>query len=261
MTNVAIYFNGRCGSTWLTDYLLLNMNNNGVGMDCLWEYWGENRLYHEVDGSVRPKSMHTWKWAEENINQDELFDEKVRLLRSTNANNNFIRFTEHEGYVDKPFDYMLTSNTKWIVMNRRDRFDQMISHAMCWITDRWHVWTQEGLDEYHTWYSENPITIPKDMCENWLRSYLRFVQRRRRLQESGLLLGQVTYEKMQDDAVVVAKDLLAHFGVASPTIANPVDNVNSTLKLGTPSDKSKWVSNYNDLLEWYRGSDWPAVVG
>lgn len=259
MTNIAIYFNGRCGSTWFMDYLYSCMQVNNIDAQCLWEYWAENRTYHISESRIEPRSMHDWKWTEENLNQDQLFADKVKLLES-NPGHKIIRFTEHNGYVDRPFDYMLTSNMKWIVMNRRDRFDQMISHAMCWITDRWHVWNQEQLEEYRTWYSNNPVVIPQAMCENWLNSYLRFMQRRRRLQEAGLLLGQVIYERMQDDATMVAGDLLRQLGVESPIVLDPSDINGSTMKLGVVQDKSKWVANYDELLTWYRGSEWPAMV-
>lgn len=259
MTNIAIYFNGRCGSTWLMDYLCVNLQNHGVELNCLWEYWGENRIYRLNGDIIDPSSIHDWDWTEKNIDQDQLFDDKVKLLES-NPGHKLIRFTEHNGYVDRPFDYMLRSNMKWIVMNRRDRFDQMLSHAMCWITDRWHVWTPEQLNEYRSWYTHNPITIPQEMCENWLQSYLRFKQRRKRLQEAGLIIGQVIYERMQDDAVMLTKDLLTHFGIANQTIIQPDDFKGSTLKLGVMQDKSKWIANYDELLTWYRASQWPSLV-
>lgn len=260
MTDIAIYFNGRCGSTWLMDYLYVNLNNNGIDVDCLWEYWAENRTYHISESHIEPKSMHDWNWTAENIDQDQLFADKVNLLESNPANR-LIRFTEHNGYVDKPFDYMLSSNVKWVVMNRHDRFDQMISHAMCWTTNLWHAWDQNQLDEYKKFYEANQITIPREMCENWLQSYLRFNQRRRRLQESGLIIGQVTYEKMKDDAKMVTGDLLSLLGVKEPVLSNPEQLKGSTIKLGTPEDKSKWVANYADLKSWYESSQWPNLIG
>lgn len=259
MTNIAIYFNGRCGSTWFMDYLYCNLHNHGIETQCLWEYWAENRVYHITESRIEPRSMHDWKWTEENINQDQLFEDKVKLLES-NPGHKLIRFTEHNGYVDKPFDYMLTSNMKWIVMNRRDHFDQMLSHCMCWVTDRWHVWSEEQRNEYRQWYSDNPITIPQEMCENWLQSYLRFQQRRRRLQEAGLILGQVIYERMQDDAMMAAGDLLRYFGVEKPNLIDPNDIKGSTMKLGIVQDKANWITNYDDLLEWYRASEWPTLI-
>lgn len=259
MTNIAIYFNGRCGSTWLMDYLHVNLANHGIDAQCLWEYWAENRTYHISESRIEPKSMHDWQWTAENIDQDQLFEDKVKLLQS-NTGHKLLRFTEHSGYVDKPFDYMLTANMKWIVMVRRDRFDQMLSHAMCWITDRWHAWTPEQLADYRNWYTANPITIPQEMCENWLESYLRFQQRRKRLQEAGLILGQVTYERMQDDAMMVAGDLLTHLGITEQNLINPDDLKGSTVKLGLMQDKANWISNYDDLLTWYRASKWPALV-
>lgn len=260
MTDVCIYFNGRCGSTWFMDYLYVNCMNNGIEFDCLWEYWAENRTYHISESHIEPKSIHDWKWTSENLDQDVLYAEKVHLLEA-NPSNRLIRFTEHNGYVDLPFDYMLSRPTKWIVMQRRDRFEQMISHAMCWTTDRWHVWSKEALDEYNEWYSNNPITIPIEMCENWLQSYLRFQQRRRRLQEAGLIIGQVTYERIGQDAKMVAGDLLKSMGISSPTLTDPGDLVGSTMKLGTNQDKLRWVANYDELLAWYKASEWPALVG
>lgn len=260
MTDIAIYINGRTGSTWFTDYLFSTMNVNGIGVDCLWEYWAENRTYQLAGGHIEPRSIHPWDWTAENMDQDSLFAEKVRMLGAV-PGHRLLRFTEHNGYVDKPFDHMLTNGTKWITMVRMDRFDQMISHTMCWVTDRWHVWEQKDLEEYRSWYSTNPITIPVEMCENWLQSYLRFNQRRRRLQQAGLIIGQVTYEKMHDDAMMVAKDLMTSFGVESPIIINPDDLKGSTMKLGTVRDKSNWISNYDELLTWYRSSEWPALVG
>lgn len=261
MTHIVLYFNGRCGSTWLMDYLYVNMLNHGIELQCLWEYWAENRTYHISESKIEPRSIHDWEWTAENINQDQQFEDKAHLLNA-NPGTKMIRFTEHNGYVDKPFDYMLSNNNmKWITMVRKDRFNQMISHAMCWITNQWHAWDQQQLDEYRRLYETNPISVPKEMCENWLRSYLRFVQRRRRLQESGLLLGQVTYEKINQDAIIVAKDLLTHFGVTDQNILDPSDLTGSTLKLGTTEDKKRWVANYDELLDWYNSSEWPAMVG
>lgn len=259
MKNIAIYTMGRAGTTWLADYITTNFAVNGIGVNCLWEYWGEDRTYHDPNGYIEMDQMYDWDWAYSNVNQNDQFDNKVVLLNKHSDTVHMYRQTEHEGFSDRPFDYILSNPAQIICVNRQDKFDQMLSTFLAKYTGVWHVWDINSWEEHSKTLESSPITIDLKRVAAWCNAYLIYNQRRKRLIESGLLIANLTYETMFDNTDVIVKRMLKDRGVESPTVIKPtelVDHTVSTLKMATLEQKEKHVANYRELKYWFDKNDW-----
>lgn len=256
MKNIAIYTMGRAGTTWLADYIIVNFEANGIPVNCLWEYWGEDRTYHDPNGHIELESMADWDWAYHNVDQNTLFERKVALLESHADTVHMYRQSEHEGYSDRPFDYILSHPAQIVCVNRQDKFDQMLSTFIARDTGVWHAWNHEELKHHNTALLTAPLTIDLKRVNAWCNVHLIYNQRRKRLIESGLLIANLTYETLFDTAEVVVKRMLKDRGVASPVTIKPSELGVSTLKLATPEQKEQYVANYRELKYWFEKNNW-----
>lgn len=261
MKNIAIYTMGRAGTTWLADYIIANFEANGIPVNCLWEYWGEDRTYHDEKGHIEINEMHEWDWAYQNVDQNSLFDTKVELLAKHANTVHMYRQSEHEGYSDRPFDYLLSNPAQIICVNRQDKFDQMLSAFIARQTGVWHVWDEHSLSVYSKTLESSPVTVNLKQAAAWCSTHLIYNQRRKRLIESGLLIANLTYETLFDNAEVIVKRLLKDRGVESPTVMKPKELGMSTLKIATPELKEKYVANYRELKHWFDKNNWQKQLG
>jgi LPS sulfotransferase NodH len=260
MKNIAIYTMGRAGTTWLADYIIANFAANNIPVNCLWEYWGEDRVYHDPNGHIELHSMSDWEWSYQNVDQNELFETKVDLLKTHESTVHLYRQSEHEGFSDRPFDYMLNTPAQIICVNRQDKFDQMISAFIARETGQWHIWKSEDLEQYEKVLEAEPVTIDMQRADSWCRTHLIYNQRRKRLIESGLLIANMTYETLFENAELIVKRLLKDRGVETPTTLKPADIGFSTIKLATPDQKQKYVTNYKQLRYWFDKHNWDSLL-
>ncbi len=261
MKNIAIYTMGRAGTTWLADYIIANFEANGIPVNCLWEYWGEDRTYHDSNGYIELGEMNDWEWSYQNVDQNSLFDNKAELLAKHANTVHMYRQSEHEGYSDRPFDYLLSNPAQIICVNRQDKFDQMLSAFIARQTGVWHVWNQESLKTHSDTLETSPITIDLKHAAAWCNTYLIYNQRRKRLIESGLLIANLTYETLFENAEVIVKRMLKDRGLESPTTIKPLDLSVSTLKMSSLKQKEKYVVNYRALKHWFDKNNWQKQLG
>lgn len=260
MKNIALYTMGRTGSTWLADYIILNFEQNGMPVNCVWEYWGENRTYQDLNGYIDLDTMHDWDWAMENIDQPQLFDDKRSLLEKHSNVLHMYRQSEHAGYSDVPFDYMITQPTQIVCMTRQDKFDQMLSTLIARKTNLWHAWSMTDLEEYRNYFKTADLEIPLELAVTWCNVHLIFNQRRKRLLESSKLISNVTYELLQEQAPTVVKHLLKDRGIDKPTILQPSEMAVSTKKLASVEFKKTIVKNYDQLYKWFHDNNWHTTL-
>lgn len=260
MKNIALYTMGRTASTWLADYIIANFEQNSIPINCLWEYWGEDRIYNDPDGYVEPDQAYNWDWAIENIDQTELFNYKRSLLEKYTTVTHMYRQTEHAGYSDMPFDYMLTAPTQIVCMTRQDKFDQMLSTLIAKETGMWHAWSSEDLAKYQEYFASNKIEIELNTVKVWCNVHLVFNQRRKRLLESGSLIGNITYELLHEQAPILVKHMLKDRGVDKPTVIQPHSLSNSTKKLAPSDFKKNIVKNYDQLHHWFHANNWHTTL-
>lgn len=256
MKNIAIYTMGRAGTTWLADYIIVNFEQNGIPVNCLWEYWGEDRTYHDRNGHIELDEMTDWEWAYQNIDQNALFDNKAELLKKHANTVHMYRQSEHEGFSDRPFDYILSNSAQIVCVNRQDKFDQMLSTFIARDTGVWHAWNTDSVEQHHNTLVSSPITIDQKRAAAWCSTHLIYNQRRKRLIESGLLIANLTYETLFDHAETIVKRMLKDRGVESPVTVKPTEIDFSTLKLATLEQKEQYVTNYKQLKYWFDKNDW-----
>ena len=260
MKNIALYTMGRTGSTWLADYITVNFEQNNIPVNCVWEYWGEDRTYHDDNGYVEVGELHNWDWAIENIDQSTLFNSKRQLLEKHSNLVHTYRQTEHEGYSDVPFDYMITQPTQLVCMTRQDKFDQMLSTLIARETGLWHAWSVDDVDVYRNSFKTGAVEIDLRKVKTWCNVHLIFNQRRKRLLESGKLIGNITYELLHSQAPTVVKHLLKDRGVDKPVVIPPSELTTSTKKLATPDFKKTMVKNYDQLHHWFHANNWHTTL-
>jgi LPS sulfotransferase NodH len=256
MKNIAIYTMGRAGTTWLADYIIVNFEANGIPVNCVWEYWGEDRIYHDPNGHIELDSMSDWDWAYQTVDQSALFDSKLALLEKHSNTVHMYRQSEHEGYSDRPFDYILSTPAQIVCVNRQDKFEQMLSTFIARQSGQWHVWNQKDLSQYNKTLATAPITIDLNRATTWCNVHLLYNQRRKRLIESGLLIANLTYETLFDTAELVVKRMLKDRGVVAPVTIKPAELNISTLKLATLEQKEQYVTNYRELKYWFEKHNW-----
>lgn len=261
MKNIAIYTMGRAGTTWLADYIIANFNANGIAVNCLWEYWGEDRSYHDPKGFIEVDEMNDWDWAYQNVDQDALFNSKIELLNKHVNTVHMYRQSEHPGYSDRPFDYLLSNPAQIICVNRQDKFDQMLSAFIAKQTGVWHIWDQESLTVHRKTLESSPITIDLKHAAAWCNTHLIYNQRRKRLIESGLLIANLTYETLFENAEVIVKRMLKDRGVESPVTVKSSDVGVTTMKIATLDQKEKYVTNYRELKHWFNKNNWQKQLG
>ena len=260
MKSIALYTMGRTASTWLADYIIVNFEQNGIPVNCIWEYWGEDRIYQDTNGYIELEHTHDWSWAIDNLDQATLFDHKRDLLEKHNNVVHMYRQTEHDGYSDVPFDYMLTQPTQIVCMTRQDKFDQMLSTLIARETGLWHAWSVEDLATYQKHFASTAIEIELAKVKTWCGVHLVFNQRRKRLLESGKLIGNITYELLHTQAPTLVKHLLKDRGVDNPVVSRPEELTISTRKLAPVDFKKTIVKNYDQLHHWFHANNWHTTL-
>jgi LPS sulfotransferase NodH len=254
MNDIAILFGPRSGSTWLCEYITETLHANGIDIMYCGEFWSVNKSFKATQDSLICATDHSWSGV--GTSHAQSYDTKVQLFDQFPTRPKLVKIHEHRGSIDKVYDHMTARHATWIVLERINKFNAMVSHLVAGHNNLWHARTDYDISTFTKAYTDNKITIDIPDADEWFTIQHRFIQKRKLIEHDTNYIGAITYENLYNDTAALMPPLLKLAGIANPIIldANSLDGL--PRKIAADDLKKEMVSNYDELYKWYKNSKW-----